>query len=134
MAGVTATLQTIHDGPRNLVVKCKLTGDGTDVTALKLIDVSTYSNPTPGGGPSVKVMKIVSQMDGFTAALLWDHASADVEFVNIPNQEMTQDFTDIGGLINNAGGTITGDIMITTFGNAAGEDGTIILHMKKRDI
>ena len=130
---VTATLQTIHDGARNLVVKCKLTGDGTDVTALKLIDASTYTAPVPGVGASLKVMKIISQMDGFTAALLWD-ATTDVEFVNIPNQEMTQDFTDIGGLINNAGTGITGDIMITTVGNAAGEDGTIILYMRKRDI
>ncbi len=131
---VTATLQTIHDGPRNLVVKCKLTGDGTDVTALKLIDASAYSNPTPGAGASIKVMRIQSAMDGFTAALLWDHDSADVEFANIPINDMDQDFSAIGGLINNAGGTITGDIMLTTVGNANGEDGTIILWMKKRDI
>ena len=130
---VTATLQTIHDGARNLVVKCKLTGDGSDVTVLKLIDASTYSSPTPGIGASLKVVKIESVMDGFTAALLWD-ADADVEFCNIPNQEMTQDFNDIGGLVNNAGTGITGDIMITTVGNAAGEDGTIVLHMKKRAI
>ncbi len=131
---VTATLQTIHDGPRNLVVKCKLTGDGTDVTALLLINASDYSNPTPGAGASIKVMRIQSAMDGFTAALLWDHASTDVEFANIPINDMDQDFTAIGGLINNAGGAITGDIMITTVGNANGEDGTIILWMKKRAI
>ena len=130
---VTATLQTIHDGARNLVVKCKLTGDGTDATALALIDASAYSNPTPGVGASLKVTKIESQMDGFTAALLWD-ADTDVEFVNLPNAEMTQDFSDIGGLVNNAGAGITGDIKITTLGNAAGEDGTIILHMKKRGV
>lgn len=130
---VTATLQTIHDGPRNLVVKAMLSGDGTDVTALKLIDASTYSSPTPGVGASLKVMRVWSQMDAFTARLLWD-ATTDVEFLTIPDGEMHQDFTDIGGLINNAGSGITGDIMISTVGNASGEDGTIILWMKKRAV
>lgn len=130
---VTSTAQTIVDGERNLVVKCKLTGDGTDVTALKIIDASAYSNPTPGVGASLKVVKVQSQMDGFTGALLWD-ADTDVEFLNIPDGEMTQDFSSVGGLVNNAGAGITGDIMLTTLGNAAGEDGTIIIHMKKRGV
>lgn len=130
---VTATLQTLHDGPRNLVVKAMLTGDGTDATALKLIDASAYSNPTPGVGASLKVMKIVSNMDGFTARLLWD-ATTDVEFATIPLDMGEQDYTDIGGLINNAGSGITGDINISTVGNASGEDGTITLYMKKRAI
>ena len=130
---VTATLQTIHDGARNLVVKVKLTGDGTDVTALQLIDASAYSNPTPGVGASLKLVRVQSIMDGFTATLLWD-ATTDVEFCNIPIADADQDFESIGGLINNSGTGITGDIMITTLGNAAGEDGTLILHMKKRSV
>jgi hypothetical protein len=125
---VTSTPQTIMNGPRNLVVKCKLTGDGTDVTALTLIDASAFG---VAAGATLKVRKIWSQMDGFTAALLWD-ATTDVEFANIPDGEMTQDFSDIGGLINNSGSGITGDINITTLGNGAGEDGTIILWMNKR--
>lgn len=130
---VTATLQTIHDGPRNLVVKAMLTGDGTDVTALKLIDASAYSNPTPGVGASIKVTRIESSLDGFTARLLWD-ADTDVEFATLPVDHANQDFTDIGGLINNAGTGITGDIMLSTVGNASGEDGTITLWMKKRAV
>lgn len=130
---VTATLQTIHDGARNLVVKAHLIGDGTDVTALKLIDASAYANPVPGVGASLKLMRVQSEMDGFTARLLWD-ATTDVEFCTIPNADADQDFSAAGGLINNAGTGITGDIMITTVGNAAGEDGTLILHMKKRDV
>ena len=129
---VTATAQTIHDGPRNLVVKLQLVGDGTDVTALKVIDASTYSNPTPGAGASLKVVKVQWQLDNFIATLLWD-ASTDVEFL-IMEGEGERDFSDIGGLINNAGSGITGDIMMTTVGNANTEDGTIVLHMKKRAV
>ena len=129
---VSFAAQTIHDGPRNLVVKLQLVGDGTDVTALLLINVSDYSGPTPGVGASVKVMRVQWQLDNFIATLLWD-ATTDVEFLTLEG-EGDRDFSAIGGLINNSGTGIPGDIMLTTVGNAATEDGTIILWMKKRDI
>lgn len=129
---VTFAAQTIHDGARNLVVKIQLVGDGTDVTALQLIDASAYSNPVPGVGASLKLTKVSWQLDNFTATLLWD-ATTDVEFLTMEGVD-ERDYSDIGGLINNAGTGITGDIMLTTVGNAAGEDGTITLHMKKRDV
>lgn len=131
---VTFLKQTIHDGPRNLVVKVVFNGDGTDITtAAVLINVSDYAGPTPGVGASVKVMKIDSALDGFAVNLLWD-ATTDVEFATCPAGEMHQDFNSIGGLVNNSGSAISGDIFFTTLGNAANENGTIILHMKKRDI
>ena len=129
---VTATAQTIHDGARNLVVKLQLVGDGSDVTALQVINASAYSNPVPGVGASLKLMKVVWALDSFIATLLWD-ADSDIEFLTLQGEGM-MDYTDIGGLINNAGTGITGDIMMTTVGNAAGEDGTIVLHMKKRAV
>ena len=129
---VTFAAQTLLDGPRNVVVKLQLVGDGTDVTALLVINASDYSNPTPGVGASLKVMKVEWQLDNFIATLGWD-ASANVEFLTLEG-EGHRDFTSIGGLINNAGSGITGDIDMTTVGNASGEDGTILLYMKKRTV
>lgn len=130
---VAATLQTIHDGARNLVVKAHLSGDGTDASEVQLIDASAYSAPVPGVGASLKLMKVEYALDQFAVTLSWD-ASSNVEFLTLPPGSDTLDFTDIGGLINNAGSGITGDIDFSTVGNATGEDGFIVLHMRKRAV
>ena len=129
---ITLTKQTIHDGPRNLVVKVKLLGDSVEATAVLLINVSDYSNPTPGVGASVKLMRVVSALENFHVTLLWD-ADTDVPFCDVPAGNHDQDFSKEGGLVNNAGTGITGDIMITTSGIGV-EEGTLVLHMKKRGI
>lgn len=129
---ITVTKQTIIDGARNLVVKIHLLGDSNEAAALLLINVSDYSAPTPGAGASVKVMRIVSSLDNFHCTLLWD-ADTDVSFADIPAGNHDQDFSKEGGLVNNAGAGITGDIMLTTNGIGA-EEATFVLHMKKRDI
>lgn len=128
---VAATLQTLVDGPRNLVVKANFVGDGTDATAVQLIDASAYTGYVSPGA-FLKVRKVEYDLNGFDLTLLWD-ASTDVEFLNL-NGSDTKDFSDIGGLVNNAGSGITGDINFTTTGNASGEDGTIVLHMEKRGV
>ncbi len=131
---VTPTLQTLLDGPRNVVVKIHLVGDGTDAASAALINAQAYSNPTPGAGASLKIMKIWFSLAAFDVELEWD-ASSNVDIITLGGGTTdTLDFSPFGGLINNAGSGITGDIDFTTQGNAAGEDGTIILHMKKRDI
>ena len=130
---VAAALQTIHDGARNLIGKALITSDTTDATAVALIDASTYSNPTPGVGASLKLMRVIGSLDNFNLRLLWD-ADTDVEFINIPTDYSDQDFGFEGGLINNSGTGITGDIKFSTNGIASGEDGSLILFMRKRDI
>jgi len=42
------------------------------------------------------------------------------------------DFKPVGGLINNAGTGVTGDILFTTSGHTAGDSYSIILEMDKR--
>lgn len=123
---LTITKQTIHDGERNLVVKVHLLGDSLEATAAQLIDVSAYA----GAPDNVKVTRIVASLENFHCTLLWD-ATTDVSFVDIPAGDSDQDFTAEGGLVNNAGTGVTGDIMLTTRGVGV-EEGTIVLHMKKR--
>ena len=63
--------------------------------------------------------------------ILWD-ATTDVLAMNIPDaQAIDLNLRDIGGIPNNAGAGITGDIMFTTVGHAAGDRYTIILGLKK---
>lgn len=125
---ITITRQTIHDGERNLVVKAILIGgDGVDVTDTSLIDASTYS----GAPTDLKIMKIKAHLNGFSVMLEWD-ATTNVDTLSIPGDEwVNYDFFDIGGLPNNAGAGKTGDILIDTTGMGAGEEGSIVLWMRK---
>lgn len=125
----TITLQTLHDGPRNLVVKVKLTGDGSgDETDTVLINVSEYTKPFT----EVRIMKILPSLQGFSATLSWD-ADTNVPAVSILEGHSTpMDYCHIGGLSNDAGVGKTGDILLTTRSLNNGDEGTLVLEMKKK--
>lgn len=120
--------QTIVNGPKNLVVKAHIDGDGSgEETDTILINVSDYA------ATEVSIIGIHTTLSGFTADLIWD-ATANVACINIPDYEynLNGDIKHFGGLPNNAGAGKTGDILITTIGLGASEHGTIILEMKKK--
>jgi len=125
----TFTKQTLVDGKRNAVIHAYLESDGVtgELSAQTLVDASALS----GSPSSIKVKKIQSSLTGFDAKLLWD-ATTDVPFANLPSGEMDDDWTDVGGIQNNAGSGVTGDIFITTVGfSAAGDRGHITIHVQK---
>lgn len=123
----TVTKQTILDGETQLIVKMHITGDGSgDETATNLIDVSTYA----GAPTEVKIYNIDAAFSGFSVNMLWD-ATANVDIINLPEGEDIFDFERFGGLLNNSGTGKTGDIVFTTSGLGSGDEGTIILHMRK---
>lgn len=122
------TRQTLVDGEVNLVVKATIVGDGVagDYSDELLIDLSTYT----GSASTVKIMRLKAALNGFSATLEWD-ATTNVDAYSIPADESVYlDFRSEGGLINNAGTGVTGDILIDTSGLGA-EEGTIILYMRK---
>ena len=121
------TTQILHDGPRNAVIKFTNISDGTGEAAALKVDVSTL-----GGAPSrVTIERIWAHTQGMSVDILWD-ATTDVLAMNIPDaQAIDLNLRDIGGIPNNAGAGITGDIMFTTVGHAAGDRYTIILGLKK---
>lgn len=125
----TVTPQTINDAARNLVVKTHILGDGSgEETNLALIDISTFS----GTFDDAKIMNIKSDLRGFTVDLHWD-ATANVDITTLLADEDTDKcYRQFGGLVNNAGAGKTGDILFSTTGLGAGDEGTIILTMKKR--
>lgn len=124
MADAVST-QTIIDGERNVVQKFTNLSDGTGEAAVLKVDVSALN-----GAPSrVKINKIHYSVAGMVATLLWD-ATTDVRIVDLQGDGCL-DATGYGGLINNAGTGITGDILLTTTGHTANDSYTIILEMAK---
>lgn len=117
------TSQTLVSGKRNAVMKFTNLSDGTGESAVKKVDMSDL------GASSLKVAKIHYSVTGMVVTLLWD-ADTDVRMVDL-NGDGCFDFTGFGGLINNAGTGVTGDINLTTVGHTSGDNYTIILEMIK---
>lgn len=123
--------QTLHDGPRNLVVAVNIVGNGGEEASTLLINLSDYN----GFGVfwnEVSIWHIQHQLTGFSAALEWD-ATANVNAAQLV-AEVTepQDYCHIGGRTNNAGAGKTGNILITTTGLGAGDKGDFVLTMRKK--
>lgn len=117
--------QTIIDGPRHAVMKFTNLSDGTGESAVLKVDVSALS-----GAPSeVAIQRIHYCVNGMVATLLWD-ADTDVTIVELAG-DGTLDFSHFGGLPNNGGAGVTGDILLTTTGAASGDSYSIVLEMTK---
>ena len=64
-------------------------------------------------------------------SVLFD-ASTDVLAIQLgENQSGHHDYTKFGGINNNAGSGVTGDINFTTVGHSSGDTYTIILYLRK---
>lgn len=115
------TSQTLVSGSRNLVMKFTNISDGTGEAAVKKVDVTDSQ---------LRIMKIHYATLGMSVDILWD-ATTDVLAWNLPEGQVgCFDFTDFGGIQNNAGTGVTGDIMFTTIGHASGDRYSIILEMR----
>jgi len=117
--------QVLVDAERNVVIKLTSTSDGTGESAVTKVDVSALK-----GAPStVRINKIHYCVAGMVVRLLWD-ATADVTIVDLQGDGCL-DASCFGGLWNNAGAGVTGDIQLTTVGHTSGDSYTIILEMTK---
>jgi len=118
--------QTIVDGGRNVVMKFTNLSDGTGEAAVVKVDVSALNDaPT-----KVAIKRITYNVTGMVVSLLWD-ATTDVKIVDLGGDSGTMDFEAFGGVWNNSGTGITGDILLTTTGHTAGDSYTIVLEMVK---
>lgn len=125
----TVEIETIVDGSRNLVVKVHIDGDGSgEETNKLLVDASTYAPAFT----DLKLMKIQSNLIGFSAELIWD-ATVNVHGWTLPDYEQNQEFYEMGGIHNNAGAGKTGDVLISTIGLGAGDTGHALLYFKKKN-
>lgn len=119
--------QTLFDGKRKTIIKLTNISDGTGEVAVKKIDVSALS-PVAA---SVRINKIWYMTEGMAIRIFWD-ATTNVPALLLPqNQSDTLDFDSVGGIQNNAGAGVTGDILFTTVGHTAGDTYTVILELVK---
>ena len=123
----TVTTQTLLDGPRNLVILLTGVLDTSNEARTIKVDVSSY-DPAP---TKVRVDKIQYSIAGALQVLLdWD-ATTDVTFAVLSGQGELE-ACKFGGLQNNAGAGVTGDIYLTTLGYSAGTVSyTVLLEMTK---
>lgn len=126
------TSQTLLDGERLAIMKFTNVSDGAGESAVLKVDVSTLAPSAAGGACNgVTINKIHAATSGMAVNVLWD-ATADVTAFIVPTDAAYSfDFSQQGGLTNNAGAGKTGDILFTTIGAAAGDTYTIELEMVK---
>lgn len=125
------TTQTLFDGARKAVLKFTNISDGTGESAALKVDVSALATHNGATCTSVSIVKIESITRGMGVDILWD-ATTDAVCLTIgEDQFQSHDFSEYGGLTNNAGAGKTGDILFTTVGAAAGDRYTIILECLK---
>lgn len=119
--------QTLLDGPKKVVMKFTNVSDGTGESAVLKVDVSGLS----GAPDRVRLDKIHFTTAGMGVRILWDATTDVTAFVIGADQTGWLDFREFGGLPNNAGTGITGDVLFTTIGHTSGDTYSIILEMSK---
>ena len=127
------TSQTLIDGPQTAVMKFTNVSDGSGEDAVKKVDVSALSNSAGGlACTGVVIEKMWWQCIGMKVKVLFD-ADTDAFCIELgENQSGHHDYTSFGGLTNNAGTGVTGDILFTTVGHTSEDTYTIILYMRKK--
>ena len=125
---------TIIDGDKKVVQSFVHTYvDTGEGTAVKKIDVSALATNTRGQAcTNVRITRIWFSTHGLTVKIL-GNATTDVLLIELPtNYQGDLDFTSFGGIPNNAGSGVTGDIDITTIGHSSGDTYSIILELIKK--
>ncbi len=127
MADVVAS-QTLLDGERLFIGKFTNISDGTGETAVVKIDPSTLSVNAYGRACNgVKINKIWATTHGMEVRILWD-ATTDVFAWLIPqNSNYLMDFSSFGGLQNNGGTGVNGNVLFTTADASSGDMYTIVI-------
>lgn len=117
--------QTIIDGARNVVMKFTNLSDGTGESGVTKVDVSALN-----GAPSaVRIDRVHYSVNGMVVTMLWD-ATTDVRIMELAGDGWF-DFRPFGGLPNNGGSGVNGDILFTTTGATSGDSYSIVLEMVK---
>ena len=131
MADAVAS-QTILDGERVAIMKFTNISDGTGESKVIKVNPSTL-NASAGGGAcdAVTITKIYAATHGLEVQIYWD-ATTDIFCWGVPqNSQYSFDFSQFGGLINNAGTGKNGNVLFSTADASSGDFYTIVLEMTK---
>lgn len=131
MADAVAS-QTLIDGERMAIMKFTDISDGTGESKVLKVDVSALTPSASGlACTGVTITKIHASTHGMEVQIFWD-ATTDVLCWGVPqNSQYTWDFEKFGGLTNNAGTGVTGDVLFSTVDASSGDFYTIVLEMVK---
>ena len=132
------TSQTLSDGDRTAVMKFTNISDGNGESAVKKVDVSALATSSRDGATCTRVhiTQVWYSISGMRIDLEWD-ASSNVKALILGGGVALEptvghfDFRSFGGIKNNAGGGITGDIDLTTLHHTSNDAYTIILELSK---
>ena len=126
------TSQTLFDGDKHVVMKFTNISDGTGESAVKKVDVSALNSDIYGNTcSSVAIEKIWWQCIGMKVRMFFD-ATSNAFIIELgENQSGYHDYSEFGGIKNNAGSGKTGDVDFTTVGHSSADTYTIILKMRK---
>jgi hypothetical protein len=130
---IEVTSQTLFDNDlKALMAFTALAGDATNEAAVLKVDVSALAVNAQGKTcDRVSISRIWALATTLSVQLLWD-ATTDVLAIQLPaGTHVELDFRDFGGLRNNAGAGVTGDVMLTTTGAAAAAGYTLVLELIK---
>lgn len=118
------TTQVLHEGVKTLVIKFTNISDGTGEAAVTKVAAATY-------GANCRIMRMHYATFGMGVQILWD-ATADVLAWMVPSEaDGTLDFTRHGGIQNNGGAGVTGNIQFTTIGHTLNDSYSIVLELYK---
>ena len=131
------TSQTIIDTEKRVVMKFTNLSDGSGESAVKKVDVSALTaSPSGAECARVHITQVWYAISGMRVDLEWN-ASSNVKALILGAGVALEptnghfDFRSFGGIKNNAGGGINGDIDLTTLHHTANDAYTIILELSK---
>ena len=131
------TSQTLSDGGTTAVMKFTNISDGNGESSVKKVDVSALTaSPTGDACSRVHITQIWYAISGMRIDLEWD-ATTNVKALILGGGVTLEptvghlDFRSFGGIKNNAGSGITGDLDLTTLHHTNNDAYTIILELKK---
>ena len=126
------TSETLLDGPSDLVMRFRNVSDGSGEAAVAKVDASALSTDAHGNAvSSVTIEQVWWNTVGMSAELFWN-ASTNLSARKIKiDSEGYSDYRQFGGLVNNAGSGVNGDVLLTTTGHSNTDTYDIIVAMKK---
>tara|TARA_R100001594_G_scaffold16070_2_gene33393 strand:- start:8587 stop:8997 length:411 start_codon:yes stop_codon:yes gene_type:complete len=130
------TSQTLIDGPKTTVMAFTNLSDGSGESAVAKVDASALAALSGPGASTVstdiRINQVWAMVDGMNVDVLWNASSNVLAFSLSSATPAHLDFRSFGGLQNNAGSGVNGDILFTTRNHTSGDTYSIILELIKK--
>ena len=127
MANIVA-IQELVNGPRHLVIKLDVEGDGNSEFSEMLVEIGNYDCT------EVRLDGIKGHVDGFDINLTWGGTTEAPLFKisDALHSYIDLDWSKTGGLINPKVANYTGDVNMTSTGLEQGEIASLEFHFIKK--